>query len=211
MSDGAGPSGQDRAARDAAADDEVVDAEIVEADVVDLAEDAAIDDEKIEELFDELVSGAEQLEVDAEAAVVEAGEGAGRIAAERDEYLDLARRVQADFENYKRRVDLQKAEQRERAAESLARELLPVLDAGEAAASQGMDDAAALYGQLLTTLEKQGLARVADAEVTFDPNIHEAVMHEEGDGGESVVAEVLRTGYLWNDRVLRPAMVKVRG
>ena len=211
MSDGAGPSGQDRAARDAAADDEVVDAEIVEDDVVDLAEDAAIDDEKIEELFDELVSGAEQLEVDAEAAVVEAVEVAGRIAAERDEYLDLARRVQADFENYKRRVDLQKAEQRERAAESLARELLPVLDAGEAAASQGMDDAAALYGQLLTTLEKQGLARVADAEVTFDPNIHEAVMHEEGDGGESVVAEVLRTGYLWNDRVLRPAMVKVRG
>ena len=211
MSDGAGPSGEDRAARDAAGDDEVVDAEIVEDEVVDLADDALIDDAQIEELFEELVSGAEQLEVDAEAAVVEAVEVAGRIAAERDEYLDLARRVQADFENYKRRVEAQKIEQRERAAESLARELLPVLDAGEAAAGQGMDDVAALYGQMLATLEKQGLARVADAGVDFDPNVHEAVMHEEGDGGDAVVVEVLRTGYLWNDRVLRPAMVKVRG
>ncbi|MHB1138410.1 MAG: nucleotide exchange factor GrpE [Microthrixaceae bacterium] len=211
MSDGAGSSGDDRTARDAEGDDEVVDAEIVEDDIVDLADDAAIADDKIEELFDELVSGAEQLEVDAEAAVVEAVEVAGRIAAERDEYLDLARRVQADFENYKRRVDLQKAEQRERAAEHLARELLPVLDAGEAAVTQGMDDAAALHGQLFTTLEKQGLSRVADAGVDFDPNIHEAVMHEEGDGAEAVVVQVLRTGYLWNDRVLRPAMVKVRG
>jgi molecular chaperone GrpE len=157
------------------------------------------------------VSGAEQLEVDAEAAVVEAVEVAGRIAAERDEYLDLARRVQADFENYKRRVEIQKVEQRERAAESLARELLPVLDAGEAASTQGMDDAAAIYSQLLATLEKQGLTRVADPGVDFDPNVHEAVMHEEGDGGAAVVAEILRTGYLWNDRVLRPAMVKVRG
>ncbi len=210
MSDAAGPSGEDRAARDAA-DDEVVEGEIVEDEVVNLADDAQIDDAEIEELFDELVSGAEQLEVDAEAAVVEAVEVAGRIAAERDEYLDLARRVQADFENYKRRVDAQKVEQRERAAEALARELLPVLDAGEAAATQGMDDATALYSQLLATLEKQGLARVADADVEFDPNVHEAVMHEEGDGGAAVVVQILRTGYLWNDRVLRPAMVKVRG
>jgi molecular chaperone GrpE len=45
----------------------------------------------------------------------------------------------------------------------------------------------------------------------FDPELHEAVMHEPGDGGESVVIESLRTGYLWKGRVLRPAMVKVRG
>jgi len=214
VSQGTGPSGEDRAARDSGSegddpDDEVVDAEIVDGG--DLADDAEIDDAEIEELFSELVSGAEAMDADAEAAVVEAVEVAARIATERDEYLDLARRVQADFENYKRRVDLQRVEQRERAAETLARELLPVLDAGEAASTQGMDDAAAIYSQLLATLEKQGLARVADAGVGFDPNIHEAVMHEEGDGGEALVTEVLRTGYLWNERVLRPAMVKVRG
>ena len=152
-------------------------------------------------------------EADADAAVLEAVELAGRLEAERDEYLDLARRVQADFENYKRRVDQQNVELRARAAEQLARELLPVLDAGEAASAQGMQDAAAIYNQLLSTLEKQGLASVAESDVEFDPNIHEAVMHEEGEseGEAAVVTEILRTGYLWNDRVLRPAMVKVLG
>ena len=152
-------------------------------------------------------------EADADAAVLEAVELAGKLEAQRDEYLDLARRVQADFENYKRRVDQQNVELRARAAEQLVRELLPVLDAGEAASAQGMQDAAAIYTQLLSTLEKQGLARVADSDVEFDPNIHEAVMHEEGesDGDSAVVTETLRTGYLWNDRVLRPAMVRVLG
>jgi molecular chaperone GrpE len=145
-----------------------------------------------------------------EGELVEMVEVAEQIAAERDEYLDLARRVQAEFENYKRRVEQQRVEQRERAAEHLVSELLPVLDAGEAAVTQGMEDVAAIHSQLLTTLEKLGLSSVVEVEVGFDPNIHEAVLHEEGDG-DPVVAEVLRTGYLWNSRVLRPAMVKVRG
>lgn len=145
-----------------------------------------------------------------EGELVEMVEVAEQIAAERDEYLDLARRVQAEFENYKRRIEQQRVEQRERAAEHLVTELLPVLDAGEAAVAQGMEDVAAIHSQLLTTLEKLGLSGVVDVEVDFDPNIHEAVLHEEGDG-DPVVAEVLRTGYLWNSRVLRPAMVKVRG
>ena len=145
-----------------------------------------------------------------EGELVEMVEVAEQIAAERDEYLDLARRVQAEFENYKRRVDQQRVEQRERAAEHLVSELLPVLDAGEAAIAQGLEDVAAIHAQLLTTLEKLGLSSVVDVDVDFDPNVHEAVLHEEGDG-DPVVAEVLRTGYMWNSRVLRPAMVKVRG
>ncbi|MEX0767462.1 MAG: nucleotide exchange factor GrpE, partial [Microthrixaceae bacterium] len=149
----------------------------------------------------------------ANADVLEAVELASRLEAERDEFLDLARRVQADFENYKRRVDQQQVELRARAAEQLVRELLPILDAGEAAAAQGMHDAEAIYSHLLGTLEKQGLARVAEQDVQFDPNIHEAVIHEEGDsqGDAAVVTEILRTGYLWNDRVVRAAMVKVLG
>ena len=145
-----------------------------------------------------------------EGDLVEMVEVAEQIAAERDEYLDLARRVQAEFENYKRRVEQQRVEQRERAAEHLVSELLPVLDAGEAAVAQGMEDVAAIHSQLLGTLEKLGLSSVVEVDVDFDPNVHEAVLHEEGDG-DPVVAEVLRTGYLWNSRVLRPAMVKVRG
>ncbi len=177
--------------------------------------DISADLSEMEDLLKSLGIDAEIIdaEADADAAVLEAVELAGRLEAERDEYLDLARRVQADFENYKRRVDQQNVELRARAAEQLARELLPVLDAGEAASAQGMQDAAAIYNQLLSTLEKQGLARVAESDVEFDPNIHEAVMHEEGESEEeaAVVTEILRTGYLWNDRVLRPAMVKVLG
>lgn len=177
--------------------------------------DISADLSEMEDLLKGLGIDAEIIdaEADADAAVLEAVELAGRLEAERDEYLDLARRVQADFENYKRRVDQQNVELRARAAEQLARELLPVLDAGEAASAQGMQDVAAMYSQLLSTLEKQGLARVAESDVEFDPNIHEAVMHEEGEseGEAAVVTEILRTGYLWNDRVLRPAMVKVLG
>jgi molecular chaperone GrpE len=157
--------------------------------------------------YPDITTEEDELEDD----LVEMVDIAEKIAKERDEYLDLARRVQAEFENYKRRVDQQRAEQRERAAESLVSELLPVLDAGEAALAQGHDDVAPIHAQLLQALEKQGLSAVVDADVEFDPNIHEAVLHEEGEGDTAVVAEVLRTGYLWNQRVLRPAMVKVRG
>jgi molecular chaperone GrpE len=120
--------------------------------------------------------------------------------------------VKADFDNYKRRVEVQRAEQRAVAAMELVRELLPVLDACDAAVAQGHEDVAPVRSQLESTLAKRGLVKVAEVDVEFDPNIHEAVMHEEGDGdGNAVVVEVLRAGYLWNDHVVRPAMVKVKG
>lgn len=161
----------------------------------------------VERLLDSAVAGAEQ---SAEDAVAEAVGLAKQFEAERDEYLDLVRRVQAEFENYKRRVEAQRGEQRAQAAADLIRELLPVLDACEAAVDQGHSDVEPVRDHLLLTLEKQGLVAVQDAGVPFDPNVHEAVLHEEGDGDAEVI-EVLRTGYLWNDRVVRAAMVKVRG
>lgn len=183
----------------------------------DITDDGAIDDAVVGEHPADAEGSAEDgypditEESELEEDLVEMVEFAQKVESERDEYLDLARRVQADFENYKRRVESQRDEQRQRAAESLALELLPVLDAGEAALAQGLEDVAPLHSQLVAALEKNGLSAVRDAEVPFDPNVHEAVMHEAGSDGEQVVAEVLRTGYLWNDRVLRPAMVKVRG
>ena len=163
----------------------------------------------VEDLLDTMVAEV-QADQTAEDAVAEAVELARRFEAERDEYLDLLRRVQAEFENYKRRVDAQKVEQRAQAAADLVKELLPVLDACEAAAAQGLSDVEPVRAQLVQTLQKHGLSAVGDADVAFDPNIHEAVLHEDGDGA-TVVVEVLRTGYLWNDRVVRAAMVKVRG
>jgi molecular chaperone GrpE len=63
---------------------------------------------------------------------------------------------------------------------------------------------------LLDILQKAGLERVADLEAAFDPTVHEAVAHEPGDG-EQRVSDVMRAGYRWNGRVVRPAMVKVTG
>ena len=136
-----------------------------------------------------------------------------RTTNERDEYLDLARRTQAEFENHRKRVSKQQVDEVERSVASLVEQLLPVLDACDGAVSHGSADVEPIYAALLQTLEKQGLERIDPLEQEFDPNRHEAVMHEaagEGDEG-TVVSDVMRPGYAWKGRVVRPAMVKVRG
>lgn len=136
-----------------------------------------------------------------------------RTTNERDEYLDLARRTQAEFENHRKRVSKQQVDEVERSVASLVEQLLPVLDACDGAVSHGSADVEPIYAALLQTLEKQGLERIDPLEEEFDPNRHEAVMHEaagEGDEG-TVVSDVMRPGYAWKGRVVRPAMVKVRG
>lgn len=150
------------------------------------------------------------LDQSSEEAVAEAVDVAQRLERERDDYLDALRRLKADFENYKRRVSAQQEEQRDLGSLTLLRELLPVLDAFDAAVAHGSEEVQPLHNQLIQTLEKQGMEVLSSADVPFDPNVHEAVMHEEGDG-EPVVSEVMRTGYLWNGRVVRAAMVRVRG
>jgi molecular chaperone GrpE len=133
----------------------------------------------------------------------------GKLAAERDDYLDQLRRTRADFENYRKRILRQQTEHLERAAEALAEKLLPVLDTFDAALAHGQGFEQ-VHAALMTTLEKEGLERIAPEGKPFDPNESDAVAHEEGEGGP-VVAEVLRPGYRWKGRVLRPAMVRVRG
>lgn len=133
------------------------------------------------------------------------------VTAERDSYLDTLRRLQAEFENYRKAVAKRESDARERANEGLVAELLPVLDACDGAVANGAEDVALIRSTLLDALSKQGLGRLAEAGELFDPELHEAVMHEEGDGSGPVVAEVLRVGYQWRGRTLRAAMVKVRG
>ena len=134
------------------------------------------------------------------------------LARERDEYRDALIRLQADFENYKKRMMKQQTEHLERAAALLVDKLLPVLDTADLAlAHGGGEDVKQLTGALAGVLEREGLERIDPVGVRFDPTLHDAVAHEPGDGGEQEVAEVLRAGYRWKGRVLRPAMVKVRG
>ena len=136
------------------------------------------------------------------------------VVAERDAYLEDLQRVTAEFTNFRRQTMKRNTELVAQAASRLARELLVVLDACEAAVGQGVEGIEALQSQLLGVLSAEGLSVLGTVDEPFDPGFHEAVMSEESgeDGQDSpIVAEVLRTGYAWNGRVLRPAMVKVRG
>jgi molecular chaperone GrpE len=131
--------------------------------------------------------------------------------AERDEMKNIALRLQAEFENYRKRVAGQQADEVDRSTGRLVDNLLPVLDACEAAFSHGTLGVEPIWSALLGVLQKQGLEVMDLDGKPFDPTDADAVVHEEGDGGEPIVAEVLRTGYRWKGRVLRAAMVKVKG
>lgn len=160
---------------------------------------------------------------DGEAAHVAPAEPAdprSELERERDDYLDSLQRLQADFENYRKRVARSSEESAVRAAGDVVVKLLPVLDALDLAqahfAGVENEEAAALEQSralLLDTLAKEGLVRIDDVGVKFEPQIHDAVAHVPGDeaGSEQVVDEVLRAGYRWKGAVLRPAMVRVKG
>ena len=133
------------------------------------------------------------------------------VMKERDEFKDIALRVQADFDNYRKRAASQMGDELDRALGKLVEQLLPVLDACEAAVAHGVEGVEQVWSSLIGALQKQGLEALDLAGKPFDPALADAVMHEEGDGSEPVVLEVLRTGYRWKGRVLRAAMVKVKG
>jgi molecular chaperone GrpE len=152
---------------------------------------------------------AEAVQADADA--VEADLRLASLARERDEYLDALRRLQADFENYKKRMLKQQTDYLERAAVALVEKLLPVLDTVDLAVAHGGGEAVEqIWTALNDTLAQAGLERIDPLGDRFDPTQHDAVLHEPGDG-EAEVADVMRAGYRWKGRVLRPAMVKVRG
>jgi molecular chaperone GrpE len=145
------------------------------------------------------------------------------VARERDEYLRALQRTQADFENYRKQIARRQEEQVARAAVGLVEKVLPVLDTldlAEAHLNESLDvsaDAKALRASramLMDILAREGLERIDQAGVPFDPSMHDAVAHSEGDGnenGQTIVEEVLRSGYRWKGQMLRAAMVRVRG
>ena len=158
-------------------------------------------------LHDAITDTAEPTAVSVEALL----DDLDRVTAERDAYLDDSRRIAADFANFRRQVEKRNLEIVEHANAGLIEKLLPTLDACDAAVAHGAADVEPVLATLLAALEKSGLERLHPQGEPFDPNHHEAVIHEDGDGDGPVVAEVLRTGYVWNGRVVRPALVKVRG
>jgi molecular chaperone GrpE len=148
-----------------------------------------------------------------------ASEELTRIRGERDSYLEALQRLQADFENYRKRVARQQAELGAQAVRSFMTRLLPALDAlalalAHALSEAGSEELASTLGQINSVfaeiLAKEGLEVIEPIGKRFDPEEAEAVAHEEGEG-EPIVSEVYRVGYRWQGQTLRPAMVKVTG
>jgi molecular chaperone GrpE len=143
----------------------------------------------------EFVVPAEMFDVDA-------------LIAERDQYKEIAMRLQADFENFRKRTANQVTTDVDRATGRLAEAFLPVLDAAEAAYVQHPDEIGPLLNVMLSELKKHGLETLDIEEQPFDPEVAEAVAHEPGEAGDVVVAEEMRSGYRWRGKTLRPAMVR---
>ena len=127
--------------------------------------------------------------------------------------LDMAKRLQADFENYRKRTERESEEYRKYATKDLVSELINVADDLETALAAGKEEDAlstgvrAGRGNLMKILEAQGLKEIP-TEGKFDPNMHEALMVSEGDE-DDMIAEVYQKGYMMNGKVLRYAKVRV--
>jgi molecular chaperone GrpE len=138
--------------------------------------------------------------------------------AEADQYREHLQRLQAEFDNYRKRVLREQTSAVEMAAQPVIRRLLEVLDDFDLALMHAQDrpdfdrflhGVELVYAKLLDTLRAEGLERMAAQGKPFDPEMHEALM-QSGDGeGDPVVADVLRPGYTLKGRVLRPAGVRV--
>lgn len=133
-----------------------------------------------------------------------------------EEYLQMAQRVQADFENYRKRTKATRAEAFEDGAREIVKQLLPVVDNLERALAQESADEALLQGvklvyrQMMDALEKRGVSEISRAGEKFDPNLENAVMQADASEGEpGTVCAVLQKGYKMGEYVLRHAMVKV--
>jgi molecular chaperone GrpE len=139
-----------------------------------------------------------------------------RVERERAEYLELAQRMQADFENYRKRAAKEAAQAGERAKAGLVRELLPVVDNLEralASAPEGdplLDGVKLVHGELVAVLERSGVQGFDPSGETFDPTEHEALSTRSAEGTDSgVVLDVVEKGYRLNGAILRPARVIV--
>jgi len=147
-----------------------------------------------------------------------ASEQLQKLLAEKQELMNMLVRRQADFENYRKRVEKERAQDRQRATESLIEHLLPVLDAFDRALAESSDEAYIEYRkgfemirrQLWETLAKQGLVRIEAMDQEFNPHFHHAIERvETTEHADGIIIGELQPGYMFHGRVVRPAMVRV--
>ena len=174
-------------------------------------------DEADEPAGDEDPANEEEQLAEKESAAAE--DPLARSQRERDEYLDLARRAQADFENYRKRAAREASAAGERAKSGFVRELLPVVDNLERALASASESEQHLaegvrlvHSELIAVLERHGVQQFDPRGERFDPSEHEALSMRQENGAESgLVVDVVEKGYRANGTVLRPARVVVSG
>ena len=167
----------------------------------------------VEEIEREMRETAEEAVAEAAPEPAAASESASNP---QDDYKNRYVRALADFENFRKRTEREKSDFFRYATANVLRDILPVLDNFDRAldhAAEGDEfhkGVLLIYKQLFDVLQKNGLKAIDESGVTFDPNIHEAVVREEDDSvpNHTVIA-ILQKGYFLHDRLLRPALVKV--
>jgi molecular chaperone GrpE len=194
-----------------------------------VAEEAAEEAEKVEDETDEAEEQVvtERADEEPEAAAPEEppADDADLVAAvtaaraEAESYLDDLRRLQAEFDNYRKRMLREQTARIASASQALVARLLPVLDNFELAVSHAeqsrdfdrmLKGVEMVFGELREVLQAEGLVKIEAEGKPFDPERHEAVVAvEQEDAEPGTVVDVVRTGYELRGKVLRPAMVKV--
>ncbi|MFD2209221.1 nucleotide exchange factor GrpE [Virgibacillus halophilus] len=141
-----------------------------------------------------------------------------QLREDKEKLFDQLARIQAEYDNFKKRTQKEKQASQKYKAQDLVTALLPVMDNFERALKTQVSNEAAgfmegmnmVYRQLLEALKNEGLSEIETVGKEFDPNMHHAVMQAEDENYESnIIVEELQKGYLLKDRVIRPAMVKV--
>jgi molecular chaperone GrpE len=177
--------------------------------------------ESVADAMDAAASEAEAsraaVEAEAEPAQEEELDPLAKAERERDRYLELAQRAQADFENYRKRAAKEAASAGERAKIGLLRDFLPVLDNLERALESAGDGDASLaegvrlvHSELVNVLKRNGVESIEAEGKQFDPTVHEAMSTMAQDGTDAgTVLHVVEKGYRLNDTVIRPARVVV--
>ena len=201
---------------------EAEEAEIKEAETEESEADEA-ETEDADEKPDATDDNAEA-EADSESDDEDKGKGAKKHFKDKknkhqqiiDELNDKVMRQMAEFENFRKRSEKEKTQMYDMGAKSSIEKILPVVDnfeRGLDAAEDGdsfADGMKMIYKQLMTALEDMGVKEIEAEGTEFNPEYHNAVMHiDDEELGENVVVEVLQKGYMYNDSVLRHAMVKV--
>ena len=198
------PDERDPRARDSATGDVRIDDEVVEAELVENEESSTGPDSGENGAADQVERDLDEL---------------AEAKRERDEYLELARRTKADFENYRKRVAKETSEALARGKADLARQMLPALDNLERALAAGEDPSAhpalvqgvgMVRDELRSRLEGAGVESFDPTGEKFDPRLHEALSTRPDEGTKpGVVLETVEKGYRLNGQVLRPARVVV--